>query len=547
MGKNYVIGVDFGSDSVRAVILDTASGKKAAQGVSAYSRWQQGLYQHPEQNIFRQHPLDYLESIEACVAEALSQISTEEKKQIKGIGVDTTGSTPAPVDRNGVPLALLPEFAECEDAMFHLWKDHSAAQEAEEIQELFSHADPDYTQYQGKYSSEWYWAKILHTTRKNPRIRAAAYTWEEHSDWIIGELCANTAPESCYHSACAAGHKALWHSRWNGLPAEECLEKLDPYLVLVAQRYGNAPQPATVKAGTLSPKWARKWGLSEEVVISGSSFDAHAGAVGAGIYHKTLVCTLGTSAVDMLVAKPENLEGKDVRRYCGQAENSIVPGCIGIETGQASFGDDFAWFKRLLCWPLKQMAESGLDGAQELYRTADDKLLVWLEESARELPPEPFPIALDWFNGRRYPDTDDFQTAAITGLTLGVTAPMVYRALVFGVVCGLKRLVEGFEQEGVEIDQITAVGGVAGKSAYLMQMMSDALGKKVCILDSEQTCARGAAIYAAVAAGIFRDMPDAFTVMAAPKIREYVPDPERNAFYQKQYARYLELARKQDQ
>ena len=229
-------------------------------------------------------------------------------------------------------LALLEEFAEDENAMFYLWKDHSAFAEAEEVNEAFRHgSDTDYTKYQGNYCAEWYWAKILHAVRTDQRIREAAYTWEEHSDWMVGVMCGETRPDHIFHGACAAGHKAYWHSEWGGLPAKEVLEKLDPYLVQVRERYGNAPQPAVVKAGNLCPEWAKRLGLSTDVVISGSSFDAHAGAVGAGIREKTLICTMGTSAVDMIVEKAENLEGKDIKRFCGQAENSILPDLVGVE------------------------------------------------------------------------------------------------------------------------------------------------------------------------------------------------------------------------
>ena len=450
MGRKYVIGVDFGSDSSRAIVVDAVTGETVGSGVAFYSRWKQGLYQHPEQGIFRQHPLDYLEAIETCITEALKSLSPEDREQVIGIGVDTTGSTPVPVNREGTPLALLEGFEENENAMFHLWKDHSAFAEAEEINQVFEHGgETDYTKYQGKYCAEWYWAKILHTVRKDEKIRNAAYTWEEHSDWMVGVLCGETRPEHIFHGACAAGHKAYWNSEWGGLPPAHILEKLDPYLVLVRDRYGNAPQPAVVKAGNLCEEWAGRLGLSQNVVVSGSSFDAHAGAVGGGIREKTMVCTMGTSAVDMIVEKAENLRGKNIKRFCCQAENSILPDLVGVETGQAAFGDIFAWFKRLLMWPVERMKENmEPEVYQKLYRTMDDRMLVDLQKTAEALPDDPFPIALDWFNGRRYPDTDDFQKAAIGGLRLGMEPPYLYRALVFGAVCGMKRIVDGFESQG---------------------------------------------------------------------------------------------------
>lgn len=544
MAENYVIGVDFGSDSVRALVVNTETGENMGQGVAYYPRWKAGLYQHPEISIFRQHPLDYLESLENCIKEALTNITEEQKKNIIGIGVDTTGSTPVPVDRNGTPLALLDKFADNENAMFFLWKDHTAASEADEINKLFrDNSENDYTKYQGDYSAEWYWAKILYAVRHDSSIREAAYTWEEHCDWITGILCGETRPDKIYHSACAAGHKALWHSEWNGLPAASVLEKLDPYLVKVRERYGNAPQPSTVKAGTLSKEWAEKLGLSENVIISGSSFDAHAGAVGAGIAERTFVCTMGTSCVDMFVEKAENLRGKDIQMYCGQAENSILPGYVGVETGQAAFGDIFAWFKRLLEWPVTQLAEEAdSDISEELCEKIGDQILIMLQKKAEELPKEPFPIALDWFNGRRYPNTDDFQRSAISGLSLGMDAPYLYRSLVFGAVAGLYRLIEGFEKQKIDIEKVIAVGGISKKSPYVMQMLSDLSEREIRILDSDQTCAQGAAMYAAVAAGTYGTLELAAEHMAAKCIKVYKPDLQKKEWYRRHYQEYLNLA-----
>lgn len=543
--NEYVVGVDFGSDSVRAVVVDVRTGRIEGESVAFYPRWKKGLYQHPEQNIFRQHPSDYLETLEDCVKGAVAQLSGEQKKCIIGIGVDTTGSTPAPVNREGVPLALTEEFAQCEDAMFHLWKDHSAVKEAEELAEAFaSRTAVDYSKYQGRYCAEWFWAKILHTVRKNDRIREAAYTWVEHCDWIVGILCGNTEPENMYHSACAAGHKALWHSSWNGLPSTEVLRGIDTYLVCVKERYGRAPSHAAVKAGQLSKQWADKFGIPTEIAVSGSSFDAHAGAVGAGICEKTMVCTIGTSAVDMIIERAENIEKKSISSFGGQAENSIIPGFVGIETGQAAFGDIFAWFKEVLLWPLRQAEkEPEMECCRGIIEKMEPQILRLLQEEAEKLPEDVFPIALDWFNGRRYPNTDDFQKAMIGNLTLGTGAPYIFRALVFGAICGLKRIVDGFEKAQIRIERIIAVGGISKKSPYIMQMMADVLGKRVIILDSGQTCALGAAIYAAVAGGAYADMDAACKYMTAKSIKEFVPDPKKGDFYQTHYQEYLHLAK----
>lgn len=543
MEQTYVIGVDYGSDSVRAAIIETASGHQISQGIAAYPRWKKGLYIHPEKMIFRQHPLDYIEALEQSIKDALANIPESIKNNITGISVDTTGSTPSPVNREGIPLALLDEFKENENAMFYLWKDHSAAVEAAELSEIFSKGtETDYTRYQGTYSAEWYWAKILHGIRIDPEVKEAAYTWVEHCDWITGLLCGNSNPETLLHSACAAGHKALWHSAWRGLPEKECLEMADPYLGKVADRYKTIPKAGGSVAGPLTKEWREKLGLSAKVLVSVGSFDAHAGAVGAGICPKTLVCTLGTSAVDMLIAKPELLKGKDITAYCGQAENSIIDGYIGIETGQAAFGDALAWLQKLLTWPINLLKPYIYEkNGCSLYDELEERLFLSLEESAEALSWNIFPVTLDWFNGRRYPDTDDLQKASINGLTLGVTAPEIYRSLVLGILCGLKRIIDGFETAGLEIDRVIAIGGISKKSGYILQAMADLLEKKVSIVDTDQTCALGAAIYAAVGSGKYTDIETAMQYMAAKTTHEYMPREEKSRLYLQYFREYCNL------
>ena len=534
----YTIGIDFGTDSVRAIVVDVKIGHVISECVASYPRWAKGLYRHPDKNIFRQHPLDYLEAMTQCVHGALAALSADSRRQIVGIGVDTTGSTPVAVDQNGVPLALLEEFSECEDAMFYLWKDHSAQEEADAINAAFSSAAVDYRKYQGTYSAEWYWAKILHAVKSRPILRARAYTWVEHCDWIVGVLCGNTAPNTLYRSACAAGHKALWHSSWHGLPDRETLESIDPYLAVIRDRYTVSPKPATVRAGLLNIEWADKWGLPHDVVISGCSFDAHAGAVGAGIREGVIVCTVGTSAVELAVASSERLAGTSLGAYGGQAEDSILPGLIGIEAGQAAFGDIFAWFRDLLLWPLDRLRAED----KNTYDAIADDLLAQLGAAASTLRGSAFPIALDWFNGRRYPNTDDQQRAAIAELSLAVDAPALYRALVFGAVSGMKRILDGFVQSGIPVERVLAVGGISKKSPYIMQMMADLLEISVTTVCVDQTCALGAAMYAAVASNCYPSLPVASAAMAADQAETFVPDPSKKPFYHKKYMKYLHLA-----
>lgn len=543
---DYVIGADFGSDSVRAVILNAADGSVAGSASAGYPRWQAGLYQHPEKNVFKQHPLDYLEAFEEGVKAALDQAGESVRRNIRAIGIDTTGSTPCPVDKDGVPLAMKEPFQQHEGAMFHLWKDHSAAEEAREIQAVFSSlGEQDYTQYQGDYCSEWFWAKILHTSRRFPEIREKAYSWVEHSDWLPAILCGSSAPERMYRCACGAGHKALWHSKWKGLPDEKCLLALDPCLLQVRHTY-MPPQPADVPVGTITAEWSARLGVPQNTVIGGSSFDAHAGAVGAGIRRGVMVSNMGTSAVDMLVETSQALEGKKLRHVCGQAEHSIIPGLVGIETGQAAFGDVYAWFKRLLLWPLRSWADGKATAeAEEIYRELEQETLLRLSRAAEQLPLDmEMPVALDWFNGRRYPNTDDFQKAAVYGLDLGCTAPAIYRSLVLGTVCGLKRILDELESGGLKAEEIIAVGGIAKKSPFVMKTMANLLERPVKVAESTQTCAVGAAIYGAVGAGLYGSIPEAQARMCSGYSAVWNPDSRYKSLYRNYYEAYLQLAEK---
>ena len=539
MKRELVIGADFGTSSVRVMIVDARSGEEKSSAVRDFPRWKKELYQHPEEQIYRQHPLDYLEAFEDCAKDALSQLTPEERQQVAAIGIDTTGSTPVPVNEKGVPLSLTADFAENENAMFWLWKDHSSAEESEEIARAFR--EHGYDRYMGTYSTEWFWAKILRCARIDEACSKAAYTWVEHCDWMVGELTGNTDPATMYHSACAAGHKAYWHSAWHGLPSKDVLGKIDPCLGLVCERYGKAPEPATVAAGQLSAQWKERLLLSGDVIVSGSSFDAHAGAVGAGIRDKRLVSIIGTSAVDMLVKPLEEARHLDIGRFGGLAENSILPGYVGIETGQSSFGDIFDWYKNLLSWPLGHIETTPpLSEAQK--ESLKGQILAALERDAMKLPDSPFPAALDWFNGRRYPDEDPAAGAAIDGLNMASGAPVIYRSLVFGAVSGLRRIVDGLEKQGLEIEDAVAVGGISRKSPYLMQMMADVLGKEIATVRSEQTCSLGAAVYAACAAGIWDTIEEALVHMASRREKTYVPDAEKRDFYAFLYQKYLKMA-----
>ncbi|MEX2368930.1 MAG: ribulokinase, partial [Candidatus Paceibacterota bacterium] len=391
--NSYVIGVDFGTDSVRALLLDTGGGV-VAESVFNYPRWAEGLYCDPAQNRFRQHPLDYIEGIGQTIRELLKDLSDEQKKNIRAISVDTTGSTPVAVNDSGTPLALTEGFEENPNAMFILWKDHTAIREADEINShSTSWRGTDYTKYVGGiYSSEWFWAKILHTLREDKQVREAATSWAEHCDWIPFELTGGTDVQDMKRSRCAAGHKAMWHEEFEGLPSEEYLSELDPLLSGLRDRLYRHTHTSDKPAGTLSGEWANKLGLHEEVVVGVGAFDAHMGAVGGEIEPYYLSRVMGTSTCDMLVAPPEDLKGKPVKGICGQVEGSILPGMTGLEAGQSAFGDVYAWFQELLYWPLERIIGNSdridEDVKEVVMEEVRENLLQELSDAAQHVEPQ---------------------------------------------------------------------------------------------------------------------------------------------------------------
>jgi L-ribulokinase len=537
----YVIGVDFGTDSVRAVLVDAQTGDELASGVHEYARWKTGAFCDPAHSQFRQHPLDYLEGLEQSVQKALHAVSADVIAQIKGISVDTTGSTPGPVDESGTPLALLPEFADNPNGMFILWKDHTGNQEAEEINQLAHRWDTDFTKYVGGiYSSEWFWAKILRTLRVDEAVRQSAFSWIEHCDWMSAVLTGNTNPLTLKRSRTAAGHKALWHEEFRGLPSEEFLTTLDPVLTGLRDRLFSKTYTSDEPMGTISAEWAQKLGVPNDVVIGVGSFDAHMGAVGANIESYALVKVIGTSTCDMLMAPSEDVGHLLIRGICGQVDGSIVPGMLGMEAGQSAFGDLYAWFARLILEPVAGLLKQ--QGQAALIPSLQTALIPFLAEQASQLPvSETDVVSLDWLNGRRTPDANHTLKGAISGLNLGSDAVHVFKSLVEATAYGARRIAERFVEEGVPIHQVIAIGGVARKSAFVMQTLADVMNVPIKVAESDQCCARGAAICAAVAAGIYPTFAEAQKAMASAFDAVYSPRPERAAIYNVLYQRYLNL------
>ncbi|CAG4994533.1 Ribulokinase [Dyadobacter sp. CECT 9275] len=536
MAEDYVIGIDFGTDSVRALVVNAHNGNSVSSALREYPRWKAGKYCDPSSSQFRQHPLDYLESLEAAVNEALAGCPASVREQVRGISIDTTGSTPVAVDRNGQALAMHPAFAENPNAMFVLWKDHTANQEAVEINKLAKRWTTDYTRFVGGiYSSEWFWAKILHILRVDGQVAQEAFSWMEHCDWISAELTGDTDPLKMKRSRCAAGHKALWHPDFDGLPSEDFLVALDPLLAGIRSRLFAETSTADQPLGTISRQWAKRLGLPDNVVIGVGAFDAHMGAVGAMIEPYALCKVIGTSTCDMLIAPNEEVGHLLVKGICGQVDGSIVPGMLGMEAGQSAFGDIYAWFAKLVISPVSALL--GEDQAAEL----EKRLIAYLSDQALLLPvTENDPVTVDWLNGRRTPDANHMLKGAILGLDLGSDSAKIFKSLVESTAFGSKSIVERFKKEGIPIHEVIAIGGVARKSGYVMQVLSDVLNVPIKVAAADQACALGAAMFASVAAGVHKSLPEAQAAMGSGFDMVYHPRPDVVPVYQKLYGKYIQ-------
>jgi L-ribulokinase len=454
-------------------------------------------------------------------------------ESVKGICIDTTGSSPIPLTEDGTPLALVDGFTENPNAMMVLWKDHTSVKEANEINDLArSWGGIDYTMYEGGiYSSEWFWAKILHIARQDKSVINATHTWMEHCDFITYLLADNKDLKTFKRSRCAAGHKAMWHESWGGLPAKEFLSQLDPYLAdLKDNLYENTFTSDDI-AGNLNQEWADKLGLTTSTVIAVGTFDAHSGAVGAKVDKNALVRVMGTSTCDIMVADEDVIGANCVKGICGQVDGSVIPGFIGLEAGQSAFGDVLAWFKSVLDWPIDNLVmTSNLlsdDIKKQLKDEVEAKFIRTLAEQAEKIPvTQAVPIALDWVNGRRTPDANQELKAAFTGISLGTKAPHIFKALVNAICFGSKMIVDRFESEGVKIESVIGIGGVARKSPFIMQTLANTLNMPIKVAESDQAPALGAAIYAAVAAGIYDNVIEASKVMGSDFEAEYFPQAD---------------------
>ncbi|MFB0517253.1 MAG: ribulokinase [Candidatus Neomarinimicrobiota bacterium] len=526
------IGFDFGTNSVRCLIVDVNDGEELGTAVHVYETGEAGIITDPtDHNLARQNPADYHTGLEAATKGALAQAAVRNLNfspdDIIGIGVDTTGSTPLSVDRNGVPLSMHEQFNDNPNAQAWLWKDHTSHAEAAEITELAAREHPEYlAKCGGIYSSEWFFSKILHCLRVDPAVFAAAYTWVECCDYIPAVLTGNTVPEKIKRGRCAAGHKAMFNNGWGGLPAKEFLARLDPQLAALRDRLYDESHTVDMPAGFLTDEWAQNLGLRPGIPVAMGAFDAHLGAIGAGVKQGTLVKIIGTSTCDVLVTA--DLE-EDVPGICGIVDGSVLPGFWGLEAGQSAVGDIFNWFVNYV-----QPGGKDIGSHQELTRKA-----------AELKPGQSGLLALDWNNGNRTILVDQRLTGLLLGQTLHTKPEEIYRALVEATAFGALAIINRFEEYGVMIEDIVSCGGVTEKNAMLMQIYADVTGREMKISKSAQTCALGAAIAAAVVAGKnkggFDDFEAAQSAMCHVKEVSYSPIPGNHEVYKALYRLYKQL------
>ncbi len=523
----YAIGIDFGSNSARALIIDVATGKELGKGVCEYPGGDHGVFTDPQNHhLARQCAGSYCHSLKETVTTALEEAAGKpgfSPEKIIGIGVDTTGSTPIPVTEDMTPLSFLDKFKDNLNAKAWMWKDHTSMEEAAAITEIAEKMRPQYLKKcGGVYSSEWFFAKLWHCLKVDPEVFNAAYTWIEFCDYIPAVLAGIKHPDEVKRGICAAGHKAMYSEDWNGLPDEEFLNALDPELGKLRSRLYEKAYPADEIAGNLCEKWAEMLGLPAGIPIAVGAFDAHLGAVGSGVGHGSLVKIIGTSTCDIMVS-PSSHKLPDIPGVCGIVDGSVIPGSYGIEAGQSAVGDIFNWFATKVCL-----------GHHEIFKGLT-------EEAEKLRPGQSGLLALDWNNGNRCILVDPKLTGMVLGLTLHSSQAEIYRALIEGTAFGAKKIIDRLEEYGIHIEDIINCGGIAEKNPLFMQIYADVLNRKMRITGSGEACALGSAIFGAVAGGGYPSVEAAQEKICTCKDVEYLPDPENVAIYQELFELYSEL------
>jgi len=548
MATQYTIGLDYGTNSVRALIVNVANGDEIASAVWNYAHGTAGVILSRDPNLARQHPADYIRGAEITITEALVSAKKSVKgfgaDQVVGIGVDTTGSTPLPVDANGQPLAFDQRFAKNPAAMAWLWKDHTGVAEAVEITKLARKIRPQFlAKCGGIYSSEWFWSKILHCLRTSPDVFNAAHSWVELADYVPAALTGTEHPDQFIAGVCAAGHKAMWNKKWGGYPDAQFLSRLDPRLGKLRARLTPRVHSIDRAVGGLTDAWARKTGLRAGIPVAVGAFDAHLGAVGCGVTPGTLVKIIGTSTCDITIASNRK-KLADVPGLCGIVDGSVLPGYFGLEAGQSAVGDIFNWFVNYIQpgAPVSDPARSGDD--LETRRVGDRRSATHeaLTAGAAKLKVgESGLLALDWNNGNRTILVDQRLTGLLAGQTLYTTPAEIYRALIEATAFGALTIINRFEEYGVKIEQVVNCGGIAEKNPVVMQIYADVTGRPMKVSRSAQTCALGAAIAGAVVAGAHKNYGAAQKAMTGLKPRVFKPDPKAHAVYKELYTLYRQI------
>jgi L-ribulokinase len=528
MNSRYTIGLDYGTNSVRALIVNVADGQEAGTAVWGYEHGTDGVILGRDPNLARQHPADYIKGAEVAIKQALAAAKKAVKGfsagQVVGIGVDTTGSTPLPVDAKGQPLAFDKRFAKNPAAMAWLWKDHTGVAEAAEITALAKKLRPQLlAKCGGIYSSEWFFSKILHCLRTAPEVFNAAHSWVELADYVPAALTGTEHPDQFIAGVCAAGHKAMWNTKWGGYPDAQFLSKLNPKLGKLRSRLTPRVHSIDRAVGGLTAAWAKKTGLRAGIPVAVGAFDAHLGAVGSGVAPGTLVKIIGTSTCDISIASNQK-KLADVPGLCGIVDGSVLPGFFGLEAGQSAVGDIFNWF-------VNYLQPGGKAGTHEALTAGAAKLK----------PGESGLLALDWNNGNRTILVDQRLTGLLAGQTLYTTPAEIYRALIEATAFGALIIINRFEEYGVKISQVVNCGGIAEKNSVVMQIYADVTGRPMKISRSAQTCALGSAIAAAVVAGAHKNYTAAQKAMTGLKPRVFKPDPKAHAVYKELYALYKQL------
>lgn len=531
MTPAFTIGLDYGTNSARAVVVDCADGRTVGSRVFEYPSGERGVVVDArDPHLARQHPADYVEALREATGGALAAAegaSGFSRDRVVGIGVDTTGSTPMPVDARARPLALDPAWRDEPAALAWLWKDHTGAEEADAITRMAREHAPEYlAPIGGTYSSEWFWSKIWHCLNVAPEVFDAAATWIELADYVPAVLVGVDDARTIPRGVCAAGHKAMYSPTWGGLPSKDFLARLDPRLADLRDRLYDEARAPDRPAGRLSAAWADALGLPEGIPVAMGAFDAHYGAVGAGVQPGTLVKIIGTSTCDIAIA-PSDGKPAEVPGICGIVDGSVKPGWYGIEAGQSAVGDLLRWWVEVIC-------------------EGDDTLHAELSEGAADLRPgQSGLLALDWNNGNRTVLVDPRLTGLLVGQTLHTTRAEVYRALIEATAFGARVIVERLTGSGVPVERVVCCGGIAAKNELFMQIYADVLGRPMLLAGSDQTPALGAAISAAVAAGADAGGYDTFETaqesMTSLRDERFVPDPDAHAVYDELYAMYREL------